>query len=418
MRWVLVAIVAVGSLYFMLKRRPADAYTIAFFSAVLYFLPGIVGFTLSPVTPASPVKLPMEVVPEAQAIMATVLGSILAFAALYDALIGSPKSHSWRLEDSALSTTIALGLSCVGVALAWYESDGAVFSPDKRVVIGAVGSGHVLWEMCASMAAVLAFAHRQWRLLLVATALLMLDVYVGFRFAFAISFVACAWLWLVDRGPGRLASLPARYLFFLFLGGVFIFSYQNLKEPIRNADWAEAGNRLANPLWYLQGVMTSEPFTTQTVLNEVVRNDFKSGTDHLWSATQHLFVFTPALGAEASRFNDQYQPALFPAVDHGLANNIWAQMWSAGGWPLLVAFVAVYVATLGLGSRLVAAGDPAIRGGAALFMAYWAFYIHRNELLVQVGLQKQMLLVWVLCVVAGIVMGRAFRTVRPAGLRR
>ncbi len=418
MHWLLFAAFATGIAYFVFRTRPLDAFTIAFFSATIYFLPGFLGFTLSPVTPSSPVKLPVPVEPEAQAIMAFVLAAIVGAAMAWDAVSSQSRFPGWRLEPSGPAAGIALALGLLGLALTWVESGGQAFAADKREVIAVVGRSHIMWEMGASLAAALALVGGRRAVFVAAVLLLLVDMYIGFRFAFAITFVACVWLWISKEGALRLADLRLRYWAMVLIGGLAIFSYQNLKEPIRQNDWGEVGRRMSSPVWYFKGIMTSEPFTTQTVLNEVIAKDFRTRPDHLWSASQHLIVFAPALGAEAARFNDEFQAALFPSVDHGLANNIWAQMWSAGGWPLLCGFTLVFVIVLAAGSRVMTSPDPAIRAGAALFMAYWAFYIHRNELLVQVGLQKQVLGFWAVCVGGGIILAAAASASRlERGLR-
>lgn len=407
-RFALIVLVLIGASYLTLRRRRVDAFTVAFFSSAMYFLPGLVGYTLSPVTPTSPVKLPIRMVDEAAFIMALVVGAILLGALAWDTWRG-PRSRQdvWRIEDASLAPVLALTVGVLGVALTWLESGGAAFAADKRVVIAVVGRGHLVWEMGAILAATLATTYRRNGVLIGAFLLLLLDMYIGFRFAFAIAFISCVWLRLDTGYPMRLRDIPPRLVAMVLLGGLAIISYQNLKDPVRKGDWVEIGARVSDPLWYLNGIMTSEPFTTQTVLNEVVRNDFRTGNDHLMASSQHLIVFAPALGAEAARFNEQFQRQLFPSVDHGLANNIWAQMWSAGGLPLLVVFVAFYVAILALGSRLMCVRDPAIRALVATFWVFWCFYMHRNELLTQVGYQKQVLLTWAACVIGAILVAAA-----------
>jgi hypothetical protein len=217
------------------------------------------------------------------------------------------------------------------------------------------------------------------------------------------TFLAGLVLLLSSRPPAKLVRIRIRYWLLAAAGGLMIVSYQNLKAPLRAGDWTEIANRMSRISWWGGGVLTSEPFTTQTVLNEIVRRDFVTRADHLWSAADELILFAPQLGAESVRFSDLYQPELFPLVDHGLANNIWAQMWSAGGWPLLVAFAVIFAAVLALGSILLRSGDPSLRVLVALWFSYWGFYIHRNELLVQVGFQKQVFLVWLAVVVMAIV---------------
>src|SRR5690606_41059085 len=67
-------------------------------------------------------------------------------------------------------------------------------------------------------------------------------------------------------------------------------------------------------------------------LNEVVLRGFRTEFDHVSAVVYQLLFFSDKLGLTASSFNDYFQGALFPGVDYGMASNIWAQMWSAGGW--------------------------------------------------------------------------------------
>jgi hypothetical protein len=398
---VLLGTFLAGGCYFFLVPRHLDAFTVAFFSAAIYFLPGLVGYTLSPATPDMPIKLPVEIAPEALGIMIAVLATIAVAAIIWDRFAKHLRPPGWRLEEARSASAVALMLAAAGLLLDAAETGGLIFAPDKRVVMEQVGRGHIIWEMGASIAAVTAFRYRQHTRFLLAAVLLTVDMWIGFRYAFALTLVAVLWMSLRRPRPFRLASLRLRYLLLVLLGGLVVISYQNLKEPIRTGNWPEVVRRTTNPLWYIDGILTSEPFTTQTVMNEIVRRDFRTSTDHLWGASTHLLLFSPSLDAETVRFNDLYQPALFPMVDHGLANNIWAQLWSATGWPGLFVFLGIFVALLAAGSWVIRSPDPGVQAGATLFFAYWAFYIHRNELIVQLGYQKHVVLVWALCTFVG-----------------
>ena len=320
------------------------------------------------------------------------------------------------LEDARLAPAIAAALGVFGVLLTAAESGSTVFTAEKSVVVEAVGRGHLLWQMGGALAAVLGFTLRQRAVSAVGWLLLAGDMFIGFRYAFAAAFIAVALLWLANGGPQRLGSIRLRHWAAILLGGLFVISYQNLKDPLRAGDWPEIGARLSNPLWYGAGILTSEPFTTQTVLNEIVRADFRTGPGHLLGVGSQFIFFSTELGGEPERFNDLYQPLLFPLVDHGLANNLWAQMWSAGDWPLLCLWCGIYVAGLAALSWLLRVADPLVRGYAGLATAYFAFYAHRNELLGVVGIQKQLLLVWLACMVAAILVRSA--ALAPASARQ
>ncbi len=47
-----------------------------------------------------------------------------------------------------------------------------------------------------------------------------------------------------------------------------------------------------------------------------------------------------------------------------------------------------------------------MRAGLALGFAYWCFYIHRNELIYQLYLEKRVALFWVMCSLVTILVSR------------
>ena len=52
-----------------------------------------------------------------------------------------------------------------------------------------------------------------------------------------------------------------------------------------------------------------------------------------------------------------------------------------------------------LGSYWIRSHDATVAAGTALVFSYWAFYIHRNDLLNQVNLEKRAILIWLACLV-------------------
>lgn len=108
----------------------------------------------------------------------------------------------------------------------------------------------------------------------------------------------------------------------------------------------------------------------------------------------------PELGGTPRSFNDFFQATLFPSdLEYGMANNIWAEMVSSGGWFLLGLFLMVFVSMLMVGSYWIRSQDATLAAGTAVVFSYWAFYIHRNDLLYQVNLEKRTILVWIACLV-------------------
>ncbi|HUE85833.1 MAG TPA: hypothetical protein VMO26_07110, partial [Vicinamibacterales bacterium] len=161
-----------------------------------------------------------------------------------------------------------------------------------------------------------------------------------------------------------------------------------------------------DPTYYIFMFAHSEPFTTQANLNEVIRTNFLVGMSHFESVVNQFVVFASDMGGEVVSFNDRFQPVLFPGVRGGMANNIWAEMWSGGGWPLLCAFIVFYAIVLGFGSYLLRSPDVVVRGIVAPIFTYWAFYIHRNDIQSQISLTKQLVAIAVFSVAMSIAFTR------------
>ena len=168
-------------------------------------------------------------------------------------------------------------------------------------------------------------------------------------------------------------------------------------------DWQAVLQRIKDPNFYLLTIDRSEPFITQVILNEVIRTDFHVNLEHLGGTIYQLILFAPQMGVKPTSFNALFQPVLFPEVKSGMANNIWAQMWSSGGWLLLACFMGVFVTILFLGSYWLRSRDPIFKGCTVLLLTYWAFYIHRNDIAYQINLEKRVFIIWIFCVLVSMI---------------
>lgn len=401
MQMVFTIVATLGLLYFLFGKRRFDFFSVAFFSACVYFLPGFFGYALAPPTSLMPVRQPVELIDEAYWVMVAVLLAVLFGAICFDLIVRERKTKI-TLRGSQSAVVVATVMALVGFVLTVATTGSALLLADKHTMMVELNRWHIVWVMGASLGAVLSFVQSRWGLFSVCMALLLFDIYIGFRSSFAITLIAIFTLWISSKGSQRFVIENWRIGILGLLGALFIFIYKFLYIAIKRGDWGLVVDRLGNPLFYLTTIIRSEPFTTQVILNEVIRENFRVGTEHFTGLMYQFLLFAPALGAETTSFNDLFQPTLFPGTFAGMANNIWAEIWSSGGWPLLILFVVIFVTLLFLGSYLLQFCDPALRGGVALLLSYWAFYIHRNDILYQINLEKRIFLVWLICVLVSI----------------
>ena len=88
------------------------------------------------------------------------------------------------------------------------------------------------------------------------------------------------------------------------------------------------------------------------------------------------------------------QPALFPRVRFGLANNPWAQAYAAGGQWMVAVFALGYALIAAMLTLLYRNTVGALRAGIAVIAAWICFYFHRNDLYIEVILIKHVVYIF------------------------
>jgi hypothetical protein len=380
-----IAVAVLGTLLFMLTRRRFDYFSLAYFSSLIYFMPGFVGstsYSISGRWEESPLH------PEAFAIMIFVMLSIVMAERLAHF---SPGLVNWRIRIRGLSLLgPILSLAAVaGLTGLLLTSGRTVFETDKALVLDSLGRWHILYYCAATLGLAMAYELRQRMLFVLFLAMLGFDLFIGFRSALAVALLSVLILLLSAQKEQRLSAMNWRIALGILMFGILMFGYAHLAFAVKSRMWDLAWNTLADPDAFLFFFIRSEPFIVQQTLNEVVTNRFHTNFDHIASALYQFMLFAPELGANTVSFNSVFQPALFPEVDYGLASNIWAQMWSAGGWPLLIVFSMLFNIVLAIGNTFLRSPSPILRAGLAPVFCYWAFYIHRNDLGYILNLEKR-----------------------------
>jgi hypothetical protein len=377
-----------GGLYFLLKKRQFDYFSLAYFSALIYFLPGFFGFTSFH---ASGDWSDASIHPEAYLVMIFVMLSIFV-----SAFISSRIHKSFNINKTIPAepwvSRLLMVLTVVGFSGLLASSGSALFQPEKDIVLESLNRWHILFYSAATIGFPIALHKRQHFLAGLFIAFLGFNLFIGFRFSLAISIISALVLVLFSKGKQRLLIDNWKMIIGAMLFGTFMFGYKVIAYAVKSGMWAVVWNRLQDANTYLFMFIRSEPFLVQQTLNEVVTNRFETTADHVISSLYQFILFAPELGAESITFNSLFQPALFPNVEYGLAANIWAQMWSAGGWPLLIVFVLIFNVILALGNSTLRARSAVLKAGLAPVFCYWAFYIHRNELGYALNLEKRLLL--------------------------
>lgn len=390
-----IAISVAGLSYFLIALRRFDFFSVAYLSGCIYFLPGFFGYTMAPVSAL--MLVPVDLEQQTFLVMMLVLIAIWLGAFISDHMSEGHRM-SWRFHCSGSAALFAVVLAMVGYLFTVVTAGGVIMGDDKVAIMESLNRWHVLGASAAPLAAVLSFATKRWVLFTGSIAMLLFDLYLGFRTSFAVAIIAILTLHLFRFGPQRVVVHNWRVGCTGLAIVVVLFIYKHIFSAIKLGLWDVVVDQLATWDIYYLSIVMSEPFNTQAILNEIVAQDFRVGVGHFKDVLLQFLLFSPELGSAPLSFNDLFQSTLFPSdLDYGMANNIWAEMFSSGGWPLLSLFVAFFVCMLMIGSYLLRSPDEIFAAGVALAFSYWAFYIHRNDLLYQVNLEKRTVLVWIAC---------------------
>lgn len=408
-----LTVAVVGLAYFLLKERRFDLFALAFFSGCVYFLPGFFGQTREGFAAFGAAK---DLHPTTYAIFISVLLSILLASILWDAMSHRLRSPL-RLSDASHMPAVFFVLALLGLVLTILSSGADLFYHKKDVVLESLTRWYLIWAFSAGLATLTAFMQKRRWLFIFSVAMILFDVYLGFRSLFAITFLALMTLHFHQQGRQRLLLNNGPWLLGVLMVGFFLFAYKYMYISIKLNDWGLIQSRLQDWTFMRTIFMGSEPFTVQTVLNEIVSQDYYIGTAHLQDLVYRLGIMMPTLGAEVVSFNSYFQPALFPDVKGGLANNIWGEMWAVGRWQAMGVFIMIFIFLLGVFNYLLSARCMALNALAASMGAYWAFYIHRNDIGFQIDLERRVLFIWILAWVISALLCNVMRR-RQRALKR
>ncbi len=386
---------ALGLGYFGLTKRTFDLLAAAFFSSCVYFLPGHFGYVLYP-TPQAFVE--SSLLEETYLVMSLVMVAPLIGAILLDYRQRRAPRETADPSTGYPPIAIMVVLTVVGLLGTLTSGVDVVGSP-KVELLRSLDRWYALWETTAVVGFVFSVEQRRKIETIFFSSVLVFDMYLGFRVNAAIAFLSMMALILSRKGRQRLVLTNWRQIAGAVVVCYLFFLFASIAWALRAHDFELVADVLSEGETYYKSLTHSEPFITQAILNAVIEFDYKVSAAHLGNAVIVMLVpFAPEIGFVPMSFNDLFQEALFPKLSFGMANNIWAEMWSSGGWVLLSVFVAVYT---GLHIFLSSGALTRSRNVQVIVVItgiLWGFYVHRNDLVYQVTMQRRLLVLWAVAV--------------------
>jgi len=378
MKALFVATFVSGLFYFLAVRRGLDFYTLAFVAAAIYFTPGLAGFDI--------LSDPIE--PKTYGVFLVVLGGLLA------AGVARPPRAPLPLRDPvgyAPQVAAALAVAAVLYVLA-RSGVGMLFVPKREQEFSA--GAFVAWRVLASLALVYGVLARRRGVLLCGGAALLVMFLASDRTAVAMA-AAAVGVEIVGRRHGvpplraaRGFILPMALAVVLVWGGKIM--HVAIRESVRRNDFSMVSAVARDPRALRLLTVNSEPFLTQALLNQAVRQDLYIGPAHLVGAAYQLWPAPSMFGHPSNEFNNLVEKRLIPRANkNSVAYNFWAEAVVSGGWLLLLLFLALFLAGLEAANAAARSPHAGWRGVGLLMSAYWAVYIQRNSLASILAYEKQ-----------------------------
>ena len=427
------AVLLMSCFYFIFQRRSFDLFLVAFGGCAFYFAPLLVGAAPARTEPPTEAMVPLTA--GTYVVGCTLMLLLLLASVLFDR--GGAKSA--RIARSSGAGLSVWYLSFAALGLTGAIKSGAIFNLDKTEVLTEVGYWFVLFETAAALAIVDAYWHRARWQLSAGILLLAVDILVGFRMITIIAFLACALLSLGRLGrielwrkiPILCLSFGAVFVAMLTINPLRYAVLPNVQEMLEaqpasrtissivgavtgpaastsakinavDRDTTPIGQKLYLALTSVDLVNT-EPFATQLLLSEIIRNDFSCAPSKVLNVA-YVIPFMGYFLGSPPQFETEYKDALFPGYKYGLAGSIWGESFCRFGYggvatALLLFLALVSFMQIGL-FRLSGTIVPAL----ALSGIFLAFYIHRNDLLFEMLLIRRIFMVfagaWILQFVA------------------
>ena len=405
MKSLFLLIAILGSLYFLFKKRSFDFFSIAFFSACIYFLPGFVGYVNFP-------EPKTNLIDGSYLVMILVLGTILFGAFFYDFFVRNKSISKITIKNTDLVLFFLVCFTLTGFLYDLVAVGKAFFIVDKPEMMDYLGRGRIIWATASMVGITASFLRKKKLLFLFFLSFLVFDLYIGFRSSAAIAGISIflAHLWQIKK-----TRLIKNYKMILLgaLCALFFFAYKGIYWAVKAGEWDIVVDRLTSINYFFSTILNSEPFVIQSNLNEILASNFRVGFSHFANLKNQLIILSPELGAEIVSFNDIFQPKLFPDITFGMASNIWAEMWSVGGFGFLLLFLLFFIFVIIILCYLFRKiKNPELRSIILVLGSYWVFYIHRNSLDYQINLEKRVLFIGIIALFLSLIIQKVVKKIK------
>lgn len=364
---------ALGIWFFFFKRRRFDFVSAAFIGSMIYFLPGYYGRVFNPYQVD---KLPNDPIFHGTYAVWTI--ALLSF--IIAGFFYNPKSIHFKIPRTSQKLDIViLVLLAVSFIMTLSQSGDVLYNPDKDAVLAGLDRSYILFSTMTQFSFVVFFVQRKYFLWIPAAASMAFIVFVGFRSELANSVIAI--MTLFARKHGIREYFKIKFAIPTFFTAIFLFVYKSIYIAVKMGRGDLVQNFFGNGGGVQSSIFKSEPFITQTILNEVLARDFSVKFSYFVHSFLAILPFSnKVLGINNYALGFHFQEYLFPTVRYGMASNIYAHWYAALGVPGIIIFLFLLNFALIAVSKFVENPSRSFMWYAVVLIgAFLAFYINRND---------------------------------------
>lgn len=379
--------------YYFIFRKKLDIFTIAFLCCEFYFMPGFFGFTTRVFDDKS--REYIQCSDTLYGIFILIIMFLFIFTIFNDfnnkenIFINRDKTNYKKMDITLVANVCTSILTVITILFVIIEGKN-VFGKSKLEYINDIGLIYQIFRYLIPIVFAFAIIDKNKFAYIVSGIGICIDLYMSNRTVLLTCIMTFIIIFIYNNKKDYIYKKYKKVLILVPIICISFLVFERIIEPIQKKDWVELNKRVSSVETYIDSIIVSEPFITQTILEEVIQKDYRMEENTIMN------IFDK----NKKTFNDHFQPDLFPKITrYKMAENIWAEIYS--NYRLVGIFIMAFIY-----SFIIYMLNKFILTFERIYLPYlyivstnWIFFIHRGSVGNQLIRQKNIILVFGVCII-------------------
>lgn len=391
--------------YYFIYRDKLDIFTIAFLCCEFYFTPGFFGFTTRVFDDKT--RHYVQCSNELYFIFILVILLLFIFTVLSDFNRKKTKLYFNKFNQKDINIRLVSNVCTIilmVIIILFLLTEGRyVFGKSKLEYINNIGLIYQILRYLVPIVFSFAIIDKNKLGYLVSGIAISIDLYMSNRTVVLLCIIIFILISIYNNNKNDIYKYK-KILIAIPLICISFLIFERIIEPIQKKDWSEFNKRISSVETYIDSVIVSEPFITQTILEEVIQKDYKVEEN----------TVTNIFNKERSTFNDYFQSDLFPNITrYKMAENIWAEIYV--NYDLVGIFIMAFMYSF----IIYILNILILKFNKSIYLPYlyvvsatWIFFIHRGSVGNQLFRQKNIILVFGVCIMASYILNMMIKRMK------